>query len=398
MYIFRLSRMVIAALIATLAIPAVLKPVSADNIQTGASAKPKVAVFPLAGDMSEDAREKCGFALRKKLDRDGAYEPVAGPDMKDLVADVDPPVGYDTPIETVRKLGTGVDATVLIWGELKNSGQGHGSIHGTLRLKILDLRDKDPKPHEVTENINEPTDLRFATENVLETLPGIAKFEHPNEEPVHNDELSKSLWARNPNLVANGDFSDSGAWDAIYQSEKYGVKISDTLPEVDKVNIYRMPADKPGQKAHNVLAMRLSKECAENNGMACVSEPIKVTPRTRYRISFRYNSDGPSTHVFVKGYTTGKNVAGEKADREVFRTQVSPTGATNGKWATVVCDDNPDNPNFAVESLRVDLYAYLTPGVILWDDVTLKEIGPLQTRAFDKYDGALNHPGTKPKN
>jgi hypothetical protein len=170
------------------------------------------------------------------------------------------------------------------------------------------------------------------------------------------------------------------------------------LPEVDKANIYRMPADKPGQKAHNVLAMRLSKECAENNGMACLSEPIKVTPRTRYRISFRYKSDGPSTHVFVKGYTTGKNVAGEKADREVFRTQVSPTGATNGKWETVVCDVNPDNPNFVVESLRVDLYAYLTPGVILWDDVTLKEIGPLQTRAFDKYDGALNHPATKPQN
>jgi hypothetical protein len=31
------------------------------------------------------------------------------------------------------------------------------------------------------------------------------------------------------------------------------------------------------------------------------------------------------------------------------------------------------------------------PGVILWDDVVVKEIGPLQTRAFNKYDGALNH-------
>jgi len=381
-----------------LLIPALLKPAAADDTQTGASAKPKVAVFPLAGDMSDDAREKCGFALRKKLDRDGAYEPIAGPDMKDLVADVDPPIGYDTPVETVRKLGVGVDATVLIWGELKNAGPGHGSIHGTLRLKVLDLRDKSPKPREVTGNINEPTDLRFVTERVLETLPGVAKFEHPNEEPVHDDELSKSLWAKNPNLVANGDFSDSGAWAALYRSEKYSVKTSDVLPEVDKVNIYRMPAEKPGQGPDNVLAMRLSKECAENNGMACLSEPIKVTPRTRYRISFRYKSDGPSTHVFVKGYTTGKNVAGEKADREVFRTQVSPTGATNGKWETVVCDVNPDNPGFPVETLRVDLYAYLTPGVILWDAVVLKEIGPLQTPAFDKYDGALNHPATKPKN
>jgi hypothetical protein len=396
---FRLIRLPIPALCAAfIAIPALLNPVAADNSQAAGSAKPRAAVFPLAGDMSEDAREKCGFALRKKLDRDGAYEPVAGPDMKDLVADVDPPVGYDTPVETVRKLGAGVDAAVLVWGELKSSSQSHGSFHGALRLKVLDLRDKDPRPRELAESIDEPTDLRFAIEKVLETLPGVAKFEHPNEEPVHEDEISKSLWARNPNLVANGDFSDSGAWVAIYQSEKYSVKISDTLPDVDKVNIYRMPPEKPGQKANTVLAMRLSKNCAENNGMACLSDPIKVTPRTRYRISFRYRSDGPSTHVFVKGYTSGKNVAGEKADREVFRAQVSPTGATNGKWETVVCDVNPDNPNFAVENLRIDLYAYLTPGVILWDDVVVKEIGPLQTRAFDKADGALNHPATKPKN
>ena len=115
---------------------------------------------------------------------------------------------------------------MLIWGELKNAGPGRGSIHGTLRLKVLDLREKDPRPREVTENIDEPTDLRFATEQVLETLPGVAKFEHPNEEPVHEDEISKSLWAKNPNLVANGDFSDSGAWEALYQSEKYSVKIS----------------------------------------------------------------------------------------------------------------------------------------------------------------------------
>ena len=124
--------------------------------------------------------------------------------------------------------------------------------------------------------------------------------------------------------------------------------------------------------------MRLSKECAENNGMACLSEPIKVEPGTRYRISFRYKSDGPSTHVFVKGYTTGKNVAGEKADREVFRTQVSPTGADQRQVGDGGLRRQPRQPELPRRKPAVDLYAYLTPGIILWDDVMVKEIGPLQ--------------------
>jgi hypothetical protein len=367
--------------------------------------KPKVAVFPLAGDMSDDRREKCGFALRKKLDRDGAYDPVSGPEMKDLVADVDQPVGFETAADKIKKLGAGVDAAVLIWGDLKNSGKGDGSIHGTLRLKVLDVRDLNAKPREVIREINEPTDLRFVVEQTLETLPGVAKFEHPNEELVHEDEISKTLWAKNPNLVVDGNFSGEGRWSAIYRSEKYAVKVGNALPEVDKVDIFRLTAGPdemlpdgrcvPAPR-HNVLAMRLSKECAENNGMACLSEPIRIEPNTRYRICFRYKSDGPSTHVFVKGYTSGKNIAGEKADREVFRTQVPPTGATEGKWETAICDVNPDNPNFAVETLRVDLYAYLKPGLIYWDDVTVKAVGPLKARAFDKFDGALNHPATEP--
>ena len=48
---------------------------------------------------------------------------------------------------------------------------------------------------------------------------------------------------------------------------------------------------------NNVLVMNLSKECAENNGMACLSAPIKIEPNTRYRLSFRYQSDGPKLRL-----------------------------------------------------------------------------------------------------
>jgi hypothetical protein len=69
-----------------------------------------------------------------------------------------------------------------------------------------------------------------------------------------------------------------------------------------------------------------------------------------------------------------KNTAGEKTDREVYRRQVPPSGPTSGQWSTVTCDLNPENPSFAVDRLRVDLYAYLTRGIVMFADIQLKAV------------------------
>ncbi len=151
----------------------------------------------------------------------------------------------------------------------------------------------------------------------------MAKFEHPSEEGLTNDTAAAALWAKNPNLVKNGDFAKAGLWEGIYMAERYEVVVSDSLPAVDKVNIYRL---NEGGKINNVLAMKLSRECAENNGMACLSAPIPIDDSQRYRISFRYKSDGPTLHVFVKGYTMEKNIKGETVERECYRRQVPPSG------------------------------------------------------------------------
>jgi hypothetical protein len=174
--------------------------------------------------------------------------------------------------------------------------------------------------------------------------------------------------------VANGNFADSKSWQALLGPDVYPPPVEDSLPEEDKVNIYRMPDGKGG--VTNVLAMNLSKGVAESYGLACLSDPIVIEPNMRYRLSFRYRSDGPKLHVFVKGYTTGKDIAGKPAEREAYRRQVPPSGSTEGQWKTVVCDLTPANPNFVVEHLRVDLYAYLSPGMVMFDNVQLKAIGP----------------------
>jgi hypothetical protein len=328
--------------------------------------KPKVAVFPLGGDAPAEVREKVGFSLRAKLDRDGHYEPIDGPAMLDLTGDK--AIDFQTNLKTLTDLSKDATPTVLIWGEVNGTGSGT-----KLRLKTFDLNQPDPLPHQFEKSLAQPTDLRFAVEEILQTLDGVKPFEHPSEEAVSNDPVLAAAFAKNANLIVDGDFADSNHWQALLGPDVYPPPITDSLPEEDKVNIYRMPDGKGGIR--NVLAMNLSKNVAENNGLASLSDAIPIQAGMRYRISFRYRSDGPTLHVFVKGYTTGKDIAGQAAEREVYRRQVPPSDATDGQWKTIVCDMTPANPNFVVEHLRVDLYAYLTPGIVLFDDVQLKEIG-----------------------
>jgi len=340
------------------------------------AAKPKAAVFPLGGNASASLKDHVQFAFRAKLDRQGTYEPIDGPTMADLVGDK--PITVATSINALKAFVDEQKPVVYIWGELAEEGS-----KWTLKVNVLDLREKDAKPHLISKVANEETEMRFAIEEVLQTIKGIDAFEHPVENSVWDDPKAKELWARNPNLVPDPNFAASGPWTVLYMAEKYPAPISATLPQTDKVCILKIPSSTSGP-THNVLAMKLSKDCAENNGMACISEFIKIAPNTRYRLQFRYMSEGPSLHVFVKGYTMARSAVGAGTERrECYKRQVPPSGATQGKWVTVVDDMNPQNPTYPVQYLRVDLYAYLTPGVVEFDDIQLKAVGDLTVHAKD---------------
>jgi hypothetical protein len=369
---------------------ALLLLMSGTGYAAGAPSKPKVAVFPLAGEASPAFREKVGFALRRKLDREGHYEVIDGPAMTDLVADEKPPVDFSSDPARVTALGRQAEATVLLWGEVDPID---GSKGGRLRLKWLDLRDKSPAVRQIEKEVNEPTDLRFVTEQVAEALPGVKAFEHAkeNDQAVQHDAQAEAMWKSGANLVTNGGFDEAGHWQALYESQAYPPPLSDALPEVDKVAIYRQPLGEG--KNENVLAMNLSRYCAENNGMACLSDAMTIEPNTRYRLQFRYRSDGPRLHVFVKGYTRGKDINGKETMREIYRRQVPPSEATDGQWVTVTDELNPQQQTFPVDCLRIDLYAYLHPGVVMFDDVVLKAVG----KQTDKVGGAaFQRPVTRP--
>ena len=366
---------VFVALIWVLALPVA---VSAADI-----AKPRVAVFPVQGDGDQTLRERTAFSFRTKLDRTGKFDVVDGPRMQDLVTQNGATVTFKTSADEVRQLAKFVQADILVWGEF--SGQ-------SLKVKILDLRDAKGEVREIEKTVTEPTDLRFAVEEVLRNVHDVPEFAHPVEQAVWDDELAKKLWEKNPDLMVNGDFLKPGKWTGIYQLEWYAVKVQVDAPSIDKVAIVKGGDD---QKQGNALVLNLSKECAENNGLACLSDSVKIEPNTRYRLSFRYKSEGPVLHVFVKGYTQYPSPTGVMMDREIYRRQVPPSGATGGKWVTVVDDLNPQHISLPVQMLRVDLYAYLTPGKVMFADVQLKAVGQQTRQGKDEAIKPMS-PSTRP--
>ena len=327
--------------------------------------KPKVAVFPLSGDAPTELREKIGFSIRAKLDRDGTYEPIDGPTMIDAAGEKQ--FDSKTDAKTLEPIAKDLGAQILIWGDV--------SARQEIRLRTFDLLQPDPLPHEISKTIHQPTDMRFVVEEILQTLPDVKPFAHPSEQAVARDSEAEALWKSNPNLAPNGSFDKPQDWEMIYREIRKTVDIAPSNPEPDQVAIVKET------DGNNVLVMNLSKDCADNNGMACLSRSIKIEPNTRYRLSFRYKSDGPKLHVFVKGFTTANTIDGKPSEREIYRRQVPPAEKTDGKWVTIVDELNPQHSSAKVETVRIDLYAYLHPGVVMFDDVVLKAVGK-QTRSM----------------
>ena len=73
-------------------------------------AKPRVAVFPMAGDAAEQVRERAAFSLRAKLDRTGKFDVIDHHRMNDAVSDSKTPISLDTPADSIRQIAKDLDA------------------------------------------------------------------------------------------------------------------------------------------------------------------------------------------------------------------------------------------------------------------------------------------------
>ena len=63
---------------------------------------------------------------------------------------------YSTPrrrVKVLQPIAKDLDAQILIWGDVSAGKEIH--------LRVFDLLQPDPLPHEITKRINQPTDMRF---------------------------------------------------------------------------------------------------------------------------------------------------------------------------------------------------------------------------------------------
>ncbi len=339
------------------------------SLALAAEPKPRVAVFPLGGDASEKERERAAFAIRAKLDRQGVYEAIDGITMLECVP-AGKKVDFLTSIDEVIEWSKDEKPDLIIWGQYSTQ----------IKLNVLDVRNSKLKAVEFSHDVGHATDVRFAVEALVETLPGSKGHEHMTEEAVVRDPIAEKMWREGPNLFAEGTFDQAGGWRGILAGDKYPPQVVERAPKPDEVIIRKTDGNQ-------VLSMHLTRPTAEGYGLACLGGKIPIEPKMRYRIRFRYKSDGPVSRPFIKGYFIHN---GE--EREIYRRQIPPAGATNGQWVEVVDELNPQHTTFQVEYLRVDFYAYLQPGVIEYDDVVIKTVGE-QTRAAK--DEALDKPVEK---
>jgi hypothetical protein len=341
-----------------------------------ADEKPVAAVFPVGGDGDAATRERLATSIRAKLDRLGTFRVIDRYTMADLVGDH--AIDASTDDRTLLAIAGSESPTLLIWGEL---------VGTTFTARVLDRRDPAAAPVPFERAIERPTDVRFAVEQLLESIAGVEAFAHPSEAPLQEDAAAQAAWLANPNLQPDGSFDRVGGWRAILRGEKYPPPFGQGLPQMDRVTI------DPDETGNPRLAIRMSLPVAESNGIAVLGDAIAIEPHTRYRLSFRYRSDGPRARVFVKGYTTAGDLRQQQVEREVYRRQVPVVDHTDGKWETVTIDLNPQHVRFAVQTLRVDLYVHLSAGLAEFDDVVLKKVG---TPTRQAKDAAIDPPVTRP--
>lgn len=329
--------------------------------------------------------EMVGDLVAKKLEREGGFAVPEMADVRDLCSTNQIKLAPDTPLDKVKEVVRGTfDGDIAIWGSIER-----------VELEIYDLVIKcvdftsGPEPkviYEKTARTNSAGEISHLY--VKEMLAKLYGRGEQGPKPV--DQLVEAAWAKNPNLVKGSDFErGSGGvpfgWEsrAGQQREPLGREVT-WIPEV-------------GNTKNQVVRFTLDRAVAESTGVMYYSDFFPVTEGATYRFQVRYRTNGPSPKVFIKCYDEmgseykensaptrlkAKRPSGSKEylpeegqRREVYRSQQNLKGGKN-VWNVQTEDFTPKHTKYSPKWGRVMLYAYLSPGVMEWDDVVIKEIIP----------------------
>lgn len=364
-----------------------------------AARKPTLAVLPfLASTPAEKAlAERMRFAVSQKLSTDMNAVTEGGPYARLDNVQVDNVV-------SALQLSFSTDkgpADAELQQLLTTLGADY-TIAGAIKGRQLSLTFYKGAALEKTASVAIPPGTespRLAVEKVLTELTGTAFARIRDVEADHSNPAVERRFAERPNLVPDPAFDlaardpkkVAGTWQAILGPNAYPPPLV-TLEEArrlapDRVAVVPraatgLPDDvKAGAGGGNVLLLRMSRHVAENNGLACETTWIPVEQGKKYRFTVRYHSTGPTLHLFLKGfgekpdqYSSVNNL--ESTRREFYRAQVVPR-EKNAAWELIEMDFTPSTvkpTDPKIQWVRLDLYVYLHPGDVFFDDVTLKKI------------------------
>jgi len=341
--------------------------------------------------------EMVGDMLWKKLSKQGRFIiPEAMSDVRDYCSNHSLKPSPDMDLNKMKQIVRGdFDAHIGIWGSVERAPGEEKEIYD-LVIKCVDFSAK-PEPkviYEVKARTNSVSEIpHLYVKQMLDALYERKPGSKPGLDPI-----AEENWKKNPNLVVGGDFERGShgipkGWDKLCGEprEPIGRQVQWLAEQ--------------GNSGNRVIRFNLSKDVAEFTGLMYYSEYFAVQEGATYRFQCRWRSNGPAVKVFVKCYDdersefreenrlgsagAGKNlrkgdyVGSETMRREVYRSQQNLKGPTN-TWNTQTEDFTPQHVKYSPKWCRVMLYAYITAGVVEFDDVVVKQIVPASSSVQNK--------------
>lgn len=374
-----------------------------------AKKKQTLAIVPFIGQTPAEKKlaTQMRFAVAQKLSRDGRYLRQDNVEVDDAVSALQITFDDWPAPDDLQKLLTLLDKDTVILGRVVDKDATR-----TLTLRLYGGANgdgaKDFKLLKEASGIipDAKESPRLAVEKLLADLVQM-RFVARDVEADHSDPEVEKLFTQRPNLVLDPDFELAAKdpknmtlnWGAILGPNRWHPPVLtlgdvDTLAE-DKVAVVPKAAagvagagdGVRGQVGVNnesgyCLLMRMSKDTAENNGLACESTWIPVEDGQRYRFAVRYHSNGPIPRLFLKGFAVAPDQFGDKNDPEAvrrgfYRAQILPRHP-NKNWDLIEMDFTPAAleiyPDKKIQWVRIDLYIYLKPGDVFFDHAVIKNI------------------------
>lgn len=339
--------------------------------------------------------EMVGDMIWKKLEKERFFVvPETMGDVRDFCKTNSVKVTGSASIEQVKKIvREDFDAQIGIWGSVELAPGAAGEIYD-LMIKCVDFSEDPPKTiYECKNRTNSVSEIpHLYVKAMIDAMCQRKPGEKPGTDPVEEE-----FWEKNPNLVKGGDFEKASNGVPVGWEDRAGQK------REPLGNLVKWMPEAGSSGGNHVVRFTLDKGVAESTGVMWYSKPFPLQEGAKYRFQCRYRTNGPSPKVFIKCYdeipsewykenevpkSAGDRPASEPAvkwrntykpehteSREVYRSQQNLKGPKN-QWNTQTEDFTPKHTKYTPRFGRVMLYAYLSPGVMEWDDVVVKMIMP----------------------